>query len=239
MHFRIQVRTLEARTEPPNSNITNTGTVCMVLETDYILPYPIQYLPPLPFPCVPVPPTAKNHLQHSRHTQQRNNRRTPRHTQRRRRALKRAHNRRRRRPRRTSRDARRLARRGPHSRLGSSHTCDAGDARAGRGTQGLRGLAELGDLVLHGGLAERVRAVVVADEEVGVDVAHADVVVRFLVAGFDARGVAVDAGGEDAEKKNGRVSVGLGYGVRFGGVLRLGGYGHTSEPHTFPAQQPD
>lgn len=67
-----------------------------------------------------------------------------------------------------------------------------------RGTQGLRGLAKGSDLVLDGRLGVRIWAVVVADEDVGVDVAHADVVVWLAVALVDAVLVARDAGVNNA-----------------------------------------
>jgi hypothetical protein len=64
--------------------------------------------------------------------------------------------------------------------------------------QGSRGAAVRGDGVGNGRLLVAVRAVVVADEHVGVHVAQADEVVAFLVARVDARLVAFDAGVDDA-----------------------------------------
>lgn len=54
-------------------------------------------------------------------------------------------------------------------------------------------------MVLDGRLLEAVGAVVVADKDVGVDVAEADEVVAFGLAGLDAGFVAGDTSVDDAE----------------------------------------
>jgi hypothetical protein len=69
-------------------------------------------------------------------------------------------------------------------------TCFGEDVR-------LSSSAVLGDLVLDWGLHVAVRAVVVARQDVGVHVAHADPVVGVLLAAFDAVLVALDAGIDD------------------------------------------
>jgi hypothetical protein len=73
---------------------------------------------------------------------------------------------------------------------------DAGNGSHGRGSssaEGLSGAAVRGYGVLDGRLLKGVRAVVVADENVTVDVAEADEVVGVLVASIDAALVALDA----------------------------------------------
>ena len=59
------------------------------------------------------------------------------------------------------------------------------------------GTAVRGDLVLYGRLLVAVGAVVVADEDIGVDVTEADEVVGLLVAVVDAGLVAGYAGVDD------------------------------------------
>ena len=137
-------------------------------------------------------------LQQAHRTEERNNRRTSRDHQSLRTTLERALDRRRRSRCSTASHTRGLASLRCLRRLGRRYTRNRRYARAGRGTQGLRSKAELLDLVLNGRLVGRVRAVVVADEDVGVDVTQADVVVAFGVAGVDAGGVAGDTGIEDA-----------------------------------------
>jgi hypothetical protein len=67
---------------------------------------------------------------------------------------------------------------------------DRGSRRRCRGPEGRGGVAPRGDGVFGGRLVGAVGAVVVADEDVGVDVAEADVVVGVGVAGVDAGFVA-------------------------------------------------
>jgi hypothetical protein len=79
-------------------------------------------------------------------------------------------------------------------------------SHAGNGCHGCRSSRAKGSggvaVGSHGvgdwGLVEAVGAVVVADEDVGVGVAEADVVVAVLLAGGDAGLVAVDTGVDDA-----------------------------------------
>lgn len=78
---------------------------------------------------------------------------------------------------------------------------NAGHGRHGRGrssAQGSRGTAVGRHGVGNRRLLVAVRAVVVAHEHVGVNVAQADEVVAFLVAFVDAVLVAGDAGVDDA-----------------------------------------
>lgn len=75
-------------------------------------------------------------------------------------------------------------------RLCSGYASNGSHGAGSSGAQGLSSIAVRGDGVLDWGLVERVGAVVVADEDVTVDVAQADEVVALLVAGVDARLVA-------------------------------------------------
>jgi hypothetical protein len=82
--------------------------------------------------------------------------------------------------------------------LGGRNACNGSGGRAGTGAQGSGGTAVGGYGVGDRGLVEGVGAVVVADEDVGVDVAEADEVVTVLLAGVDAGLVAGDTGVNDA-----------------------------------------
>lgn len=70
-------------------------------------------------------------------------------------------------------------------------------SRSLRGDSRLSSSAEAGDLVLDGAALVAVGAVVVARQDVRVDVAQADPVVAVLVARVDAALVAADAGVDD------------------------------------------
>lgn len=82
--------------------------------------------------------------------------------------------------------------------LGRRNARNRSSRRGGNGAQGSGGIAVRGYGVGDGRLVEAVGAVVVADEDVGVDVAEADEVVAVLLAGFDTGLVAGDAGVDDA-----------------------------------------
>lgn len=82
--------------------------------------------------------------------------------------------------------------------LGSGYAGDRSHGAGSGSTKGLSGIAVRGDGVLDRGLLLGVGAVVVADEDITVDVAEADEVVTLLVAGVDARLVAGDTGVDDA-----------------------------------------
>ena len=84
-------------------------------------------------------------------------------------------------------------------RLCSGYASNGSHGAGSSGAQGLSGIAVRGDGVLDRGPVERVGAVVVADEDITVDVAQADEVVALLVAGIDARLVAGNARVDDAE----------------------------------------
>lgn len=101
----------------------------------------------------------------------------------------------------SARAGRRSSGRCSSSGLGSGDRGDGGDGCGGGSAEGLSGVTELGDLVLDRGLLVAVGAVVVADEDVSVDVAHADEVVWLLVARVDTRLVSGDAGVNDAARE--------------------------------------
>ena len=82
--------------------------------------------------------------------------------------------------------------------LGSGYAGDRSHGAGSGGAKGLSSIAVRGDGVLDRRPVLGVRAVVVADEDVAVDVAEADEVVALFVAGVDARLVAADAGVDDA-----------------------------------------
>jgi hypothetical protein len=82
--------------------------------------------------------------------------------------------------------------------LGRRNACNGSGRGAGGSAQGGGGTAVGSHRVGDGRLFERVGAVVVADEDVGVDVAEADEVVAVLLAGVDAGLVAGDTGVDDA-----------------------------------------
>jgi hypothetical protein len=132
-------------------------------------------------------------------THQRYNRRTPRHTLHNRTSSKRRRSRRRAGARAVNRTSHRARRARDILALGRSHTRHAGSRRRRRRPQGLSSVTVGGDGVLDRRLLERVGAVVVANEDVGVDVAQADEVVGVGVTGVDAGFVAGDAGVDDAE----------------------------------------
>lgn len=81
--------------------------------------------------------------------------------------------------------------------LGSGYTGNRSHGAGSGGAQGLSSIAVGGDGVLDRRLVLRVRAVVVADEDIAVDVAQADEVVALLVAGVDAGLVAGNASVDD------------------------------------------
>ena len=82
--------------------------------------------------------------------------------------------------------------------LGSRDAGNRGHGRGSRSAQGLSSVAVRGYRVLDGRALVAVGAVVVADEDIAVDVAEADEVVSVLLAGFDAALVALDARVDDA-----------------------------------------
>lgn len=81
--------------------------------------------------------------------------------------------------------------------MGSRDTRSASHGGRLGSEKGFSRLAELSDLVLNWGFLIGVGAVVVAGEDIGVDSAHADVVVGLLVAGVDAALEAGDASIDD------------------------------------------
>jgi hypothetical protein len=83
-------------------------------------------------------------------------------------------------------------------RLCSSDASDTSHGAGSRSAHGLGSVAVACYCALDGGTFERVWAVVVADEDVAVDVAEADVVVSVLLARVDAGLVAGQAGVYDA-----------------------------------------
>jgi hypothetical protein len=83
-------------------------------------------------------------------------------------------------------------------RLCSSYASDGSHGAGSGSAEGLGSIAVRGDGVLDRGLVLRVGAVVVADENITVDVAQADEVVALLVAVIDAGLVAGDASVDDA-----------------------------------------
>jgi hypothetical protein len=84
--------------------------------------------------------------------------------------------------------------------LGGRNACNGSGGRARSGAQGGGGTAVGGYGVGDRGLVLGVGAVVVADEDVGVDVAEADEVVAVLLAGVDTGFVAGDTGVDDARE---------------------------------------
>jgi len=82
--------------------------------------------------------------------------------------------------------------------LGSGYAGNRSHGAGSGSAEGLSSIAVRGDGVLDRGPVLGVRAVVVADEDIAVDVAEADEVVALLVAGVDAGLVAGDTGVDDA-----------------------------------------
>ena len=83
-------------------------------------------------------------------------------------------------------------------RLCSSDASNGSHGAGSSSAQRLSSIAVRGDGVLDGRLVLGVGAVVVADKDITVDVAQADEVVALLLAGVDARLVALDTRVYDA-----------------------------------------